>query len=175
MRDHIAYLKYILRHKWHVYKACRSLKVPLWTAIMHDWTKFLPSEWTPYVKNFYHTDGSKRGGKVTTVDQRLSFNDAWNSHQKRNKHHWQYWVLTNDNGARVVLPMPIKYIIEMVADWKGAGMAINGRDDVAEWYKKNGRNMYLHGSTRQAVECLVLGSGKQSHTRKHSQCRNITV
>ena len=27
--------------------------VPLWQAIIHDWTKFLPCEWFPYVQRFY--------------------------------------------------------------------------------------------------------------------------
>jgi hypothetical protein len=32
MLPHLRYLAYGLRHKWHV---------PLWQALIHDWTKFL--------------------------------------------------------------------------------------------------------------------------------------
>lgn len=52
-RDHFAYLRYVVRHKVAVFRACRMLGVPLWRAIAHDWTKFLPCEWTPYVRWFY--------------------------------------------------------------------------------------------------------------------------
>jgi hypothetical protein len=45
MQPHLRYLAYVLRHKWHVLIACRGLHVPLWQAIIHDWTKFLPCEW----------------------------------------------------------------------------------------------------------------------------------
>jgi len=53
MQPHLRYLAYVLRHKWHVFIACRGLHVPLWQAIIHDWTKFLPCEWFPYVQRFY--------------------------------------------------------------------------------------------------------------------------
>jgi hypothetical protein len=45
------------------------------------------------------------------------FDSAWNIHQKRNKHHWQYWVLIMDNGSIEALDIPEKYIKEMLCDW----------------------------------------------------------
>lgn len=85
MRRHWQYLKYVLRHKWFVFKACLQLGVPLWIAILHDWDKFLPDEWLPYARTFYAPDGTKQ--YVESVD----FARAWMKHQHRNKHHWQYW------------------------------------------------------------------------------------
>jgi hypothetical protein len=35
------------------------------------------------------------------------------------------------------LPMPEKFVREMVADWMGAGRAITGRWDVNDWYRPN--------------------------------------
>lgn len=52
-RDHFAYLRYVVRHKVAVFDACKMLDVPLWRAIIHDWTKLLPCEWMPYVRWFY--------------------------------------------------------------------------------------------------------------------------
>ncbi len=44
---------------------------------------------------------------------------------------------------------------EMVADWYGAGYAINGRDDLAEWFGKNLGKMALHRNTRLFVSDLI--------------------
>jgi hypothetical protein len=139
-------LRYVLRHKWFVFLACLRLKVPLWRAIAHDWDKFLPDEWFPYVHTFYRPDGSKQ--YVESVE----FAEAWNRHQKRNRHHWQYWLLTWDRGETVALEMPATDALEMLADWIGAGQAITGDPDPRPWYVKNASKIKLHRETRMAVE-----------------------
>jgi len=146
MKNHIAYLKYVLKHKWHVLAACPETKTSLWRGLFHDWTKFLPSEWKDYVYTFYAEDGSKR------YKENRGFYYAWNSHQKRNKHHWQYWLLKMDNGTLFPLEMPVKYVNEMLADWIGAGLAITGKRETKQWYERNKNKMILHERTRKYVE-----------------------
>lgn len=150
MIDHFAYLHYVLRHKWHVFRASRKLGVPLVQSILHDASKFLPSEWKPYVKCFYAPDGSKR------YNETPEFNAAWCAHQRRNLHHWQAWLLKEDEGGMFPIPMPMKYIREMVADWVGAGIAITGSNNVCGWYGKNWHKMKLHPVTRAKVEKLLV-------------------
>lgn len=146
---HINYLKYLLRHKFYVFVACLRVGASPWSGLVHDWSKFLSSEWLPYARCFYAPDGSKQ------YREDLSFNMAWNSHQKRNKHHWQYWLLTMDRGTTEALPMPRRFVLEMVADWMGAGRAITGAWEVGAWYEKNKGNMLLHVETRLLVESLL--------------------
>lgn len=167
MKAHWKYLCYVVRHKWFVFCYGLSLRVPLWQLIIHDWSKFLPSEWFPYVDYFYggpwvaanHGDQRLYIGERYTqpwVDRR--FNEAWNRHQKRQPHHWQFWLLTMDSGETVPLEMPERYVREMVADWMGAGRAINGyssRGTVSHWYSMNQDNMQLHSSTRERVSLLI--------------------
>lgn len=86
MKAHWLYLKYVIRHKWFVLLAGIQLRVPIWILIFHDWDKFLPDEWIPYVHCFYKPDGTKQ--YVESMD----FARAWMLHQHRNKHHWQYWL-----------------------------------------------------------------------------------
>jgi len=166
MRAHIAYLKYVLRHKWFVFQACLKWRVPLWQAIIHDWTKFTPSEWSPYVHSFYNPDGSKRrvrdaSGAYDPNKISLDFSYAWNHHEKNNPHHWGYWVVTSgDYGKMETLPMPEKYVREMIADWQGAGQAISGKGDPAKWYRENGARFLMHDDTRALVERL-LGYAQQ--------------
>lgn len=149
MRQHWAYLKYVLRHKYFVLLAGLKISAPIWPLIMHDLSKFRPSEWVPYAKCFYAPDGSKQ------YKETLNFTYAWNHHQKRNKHHWQYWLITWDRGTTGPLLMPSSYVYEMVADWMGAGRAITGKWEAKQWYKNNKENIQLHEDTKLFVESLL--------------------
>ena len=150
MKRYISYFRYVIRHKWFVKMACDILKIDsprVWA--LHDLSKFRPSEFIPYARCFYNSDGT---GRYEPDDW---FQHAWNHHQKRNRHHWQYWVLINDSGKQEALEMPQRYVEEMVADWAGAGRAITGKWEVAEWYEKNHHKMVLHENTRKKVETLL--------------------
>jgi len=153
IRRHLKYFKYLMHHKWFVYVAALKLRnAPLdlfWLSIIHDWSKFRLSEWNPYAECFYAPDGSKQ------YNESRDFTLAWNHHQKRNKHHWQYWIITWDRGITEAIPMHREYIWEMVADWMGAGRAITGRWEVKEWYVKNKDKMILHYETRVQVEEIL--------------------
>jgi len=146
MARHWQYLKYVLRHKLYVFQECMKLRVPFLMAIFHDWDKFMPDEWLPYARCFYAPDGSKQ------YQESEAFTLAWNLHQKRNKHHWQFWLITWDRGETEALPMPDLFRREMLADWRGAGRAINGKDDTIGWYTKQRDKMILHPETRAWVE-----------------------
>lgn len=148
MRAHLSYLGYVLRHKWFVFLACLNLRVPLHQAIIHDWQKFTPSEWGPYVHTFYAPDGT------TWYKPGRSFNYAWLHHQHYGPHHWQYWVLREDSGAIIALEMPDRFAREMVADWIGAGRAL-GKPDTVAWYLANYEKYVLHPDTRRRVEELL--------------------
>jgi hypothetical protein len=169
MRAHIAYLRYVLRHKWHVFRACLALRVPLHQAIIHDWVKFLPVEWFPYVRQFYghkpSEDEERRALMLgmsirTRAEIQASFDAAWNHHQKTQPHHWQYWLLITDQDEPRLRPLsiPQRFVLEMVADWWGAGMAINGKPEIETWYFANKDKMILEDGTRfrvtQAIQKL---------------------
>lgn len=175
MRPHVRYGCYLARHKWFVFVAClsRALLCPtlLWRGIIHDWSKFLPSEWFAYVQSFYG-----RGPELNQCEPcdrdfdikfeqaaiRYAFDCAWLKHQHRNSHHWQHWCLREDSGGVKVLKMPYVDMMEMVCDWEGAGRAITGKKGgTCDWYDDNRHIIQLHPDTRRAVE-MALGyqSGK---------------
>ena len=143
------YLKYVVRHKWFVLLASWRIGAPLLPAILHDLSKFRPSEWFPYSATFYSQDGTSQYNETS------SFNRVWLMHQHRNPHHWQYWVLRMDCGDTVPIEIPRRYVVEMVADWMGAGRAITGRWECSEWYAKNRDKIILHDNTRRLVDILI--------------------
>ena len=105
---YLKYLKYVLKHKWFVFIECCKMGIPL-RGLLHDVSKFLPSEFIPYAHYFYGTwcknedwHGDKRNYipyKWTEKGVEEAFNIAWLKHQKRNPHHWQYWLLVNDGSS----------------------------------------------------------------------------
>jgi len=150
LNQHLAYARYVIRHKCYVLRACRRTGTSLWRGLVHDLSKFLPSEWGPYAKTFYRPDGTSQ------YHETEEFNVAWLRHQRRNPHHWQAWLLVMDRGDILPMRMPMVYVREMIADWIGAGLAITGKMEVREWYSKSKDNMKLHPETRQLVEDLLV-------------------
>ena len=155
MKKHLQYARYLARHKWFVFVAGLRTKAPFWRLIIHDWSKFMPCEWFPYTEFFYGAKPTNETWKQWSKDR---FDDAWLHHQHFNPHHWQHWVLKNDNGTTRALYMPVKFVREMVADWMGAGRAITGKWEAQAWYEKNKDKMVLHVSTQQLVERLLENS-----------------
>lgn len=148
MKPHLRYASYVARHKWFVFRAGLKVGAPVWRLVIHDWSKMTRAEWTPYVRSFYGKQGR-------TPAVRAAFDAAWLHHQHRNAHHWQHWLLREDGGVLKTLPMPESLTREMVADWMGAGRAITGQWEVAEWYAKNADKIRLHSETRALVERLI--------------------
>lgn len=96
MLSHLRYFWYVMRHKYFVALECFNEGLSLKTAFLHDWDKLLPVEWFPYVHRFY---GKKNNGSVQ--DESLYKNALW-LHLRRNKHHWQHWLLIDVPFSRSV-------------------------------------------------------------------------
>lgn len=150
---HWRYLKKLLRHKWSVFQAGIRLGVPIWQLIIHDWHKFRPDEWLPYARTFE--------GK-TTIDRQPNpeFAIAWLLHQNRAPHHPEYWV-SRSGRIKGPLPMPERYIREMVADWLGASKVYDGKWPRSleswDWFQKNFEKMALHEHSKERARELLRG------------------
>lgn len=82
-----------------------------WQIILkHDASKSDSEEYDAYDNYFY---GNK------SFENTQNFNLAWLRHIHVNPHHWQHWVLINDDPKQgtICLDMPYNYIIEMICDW----------------------------------------------------------
>lgn len=149
MKWHFLYLMYFIKHKWFVFIACMKLGVPVIQALIHDLSKFTPSEWPIYVRYFHQRRAEFLAGKILYAKPDFDF--AWNHHQKANKHHFQHWLLIADDSSIRPIPIPERYAREMVADWLGAGRAKTGSWDIQSWIQKNGPGMKFHLETAKLV------------------------
>lgn len=166
IKRNLQYARYLVRHKWFVFQAGRAIGAPLWRLIIHDWSKLLPGEWPAYRNHFYAAP------EQNLYKSGRRFTRAWNLHLKRNAHHWQYWSVSNDDGTFTAIEIPDHFVREMVADWCGAGKAINGKWDAIEWFVDNQDKMRLHPRTRQLVvqyldKALFKLTGSFPHDYKH--------
>lgn len=144
------YFKYIVEHKKNVFIEC--WKGGLYThAFTHDMSKFLPSEFIPYANFFYNTDRYNSYNKSDENNENFLW--GWNHHQKRNKHHWNYWVSVTRKNEIVPVPMPEKYIKQMICDWKGMSRKFGG--NWIDYYNKNKENFILHPQTENTIERII--------------------
>jgi hypothetical protein len=112
----------------------------------HDVSKYLKDEYDAYDNYFY----GKKTEKVKT-----EFNYAWLHHIHNNPHHWQHWVLVNDEDGTHALEMPREYVIEMICDWWAFSHKSGNLYEIFDWYKSHKENMILHEKTKKLVEEIL--------------------
>ena len=157
---YLKYLKYVIRHKWYVAVECFKLGL-IWRGLCHDLSKFYPSEFVPYARYFYGKKTGIETGRDSSGHYKAGgapeekFNYAWLLHQKRNDHHWQWWYLVMDQDSDRCFPMSGDAILEMYADWCGAGLAIRGVSDPIGWYMSHKYKMRLHEKSRMTLEYIL--------------------
>ena len=84
-----------------------------------------------------------------------AFDRAWLAHIHANPHHWQHWMLQNDEDGLKILDMPYVFIIEMVSDWWAFSWKENKLDEIFNWYEKNKKGILLSDKTRNTLENIL--------------------
>lgn len=127
----------------------------------HDDSKYSVEEYDAYDQYFY---GGNRSYKVVQ-----DFNYAWLHHIHQNPHHWQYWVLINDDpgedengtpheypfGNVVALMIPLPYIFEMIADWWSFSWKSGNLFEIFNWYAEHRNYQYIHPESRKIIEAIL--------------------
>jgi hypothetical protein len=149
------YTNYIIEHKNNVIAAFEQIRpkieailpslIPALEKIIseHDKSKWLPDEYNAYADHFYRGTGTQK-----------EFDRAWLLHIHRNPHHWQHWLLKEDNGNTKALDMPFIYIIEMICDWHSFS-AKKPESTAFNWFKDNKYKMVLSEQTENDVTYFV--------------------
>lgn len=157
----IEYDNYLVEHRTNVAKGASWLRDNLPDCVAgyeqclsrfawdHDYSKDTPKEYDAYDQYFY-------GGRKTK-DVEEKFNEAWLHHIHSNPHHWQHWVLINDNPDEgiVALRIPYRYVIEMICDWWAFSWSKGNLYEIFDWYDKHKAYMKLHKDTRELVKEIL--------------------
>ncbi|MFR6047991.1 DUF5662 family protein [Lachnospira eligens] len=127
-------------------------------GMMHDLSKYSPSEFIPGVK--YYQDGHRSPNNAQREDEGVS--KAWLHHKGRNKHHFEYWIDYDVDGNSTILAgmkMPVKYVAEMFCD-RVAASRIYNKDkykdsDPLDYYIKGLGHYIMHPETDELLHNLL--------------------
>ena len=144
-------------HRRLVRKYCFKLGIYR-QGLMHDLSKYSPSEFIPGVK--YYQDGHRSPNNAQREDEGVS--KAWLHHKGRNKHHFEYWIDYDVDGSRTVLAgmkMPVKYVVEMFCDRIAASRIYNKEkykdSDPLDYYIKGLAHYIMHPETDALLHKLL--------------------
>lgn len=157
----VQYDQYLIQHKQNVSKGYRWIKENIPSLINglitddwqfdfnHDASKSQQDEYDAYDAYFY---GGNSSYKVVQ-----DFRKAWLNHIHRNPHHWQHWILINDdpNEGALIMEMPYEYIVEMICDWWAFSWQKGDLTEIFKWYDQHKDYMKLGDGTRKIVEDIL--------------------
>lgn len=109
----------------------------------HDLSKYSEEEFYPYARYFYLDKNNPVYKK--------EFDKAWNHHQKTNKHHWEYWLLRDDEKV-IPLDMPAEEIAHEICDWMSFGFKNGNLLNIGSYYQMNKGKMLMSPKTRKSLE-----------------------
>ena len=153
------HFKTITYHKYLVAKGCFGVGLYK-QGLLHDLSKYSPAEFWVGVKYF---QGDRSPNNAERED--IGYSSAWLHHKGRNKHHYEYWIDYNSRAKAedimVPVPMPKKYIAEMVMDRIAASKVYMGKNytdaSPLQYYYKGTDKAPIHEETRKVlVDILTL-------------------
>ena len=124
----------ITHHRILVMKGCFRVGL-IWQGLAHD---------------------LQHGHKNAGEHQEKGYSEAWMHHKGRNRHHYEYWTDMN-RFTRVYesVPMPRKYLVEMVMDRIAACRTYQGKayTDASAliYFDKSAEKQLMHQQTRQEL------------------------
>lgn len=106
------HLKTISTHKALVARYCFRMGL-IRQGLLHDLSKYSPTE---FLEGARYWQGNRSPNNAEREDTGVSL--AWLHHKGRNRHHFEYWIDYGINCDTIIrgVPIPRKYIAEMIAD-----------------------------------------------------------
>ena len=146
LKNIIGHFKVITKHRWVVFKLCCKVGQP-WRGLVHDLSKYSPTEFWEGVKYF-----NGKHSPITDCKKTEGYSKAWLHHKGRNKHHTDYWVDLSAPDKTPIIPYP--YVAEMLCDKLAAGIIYKGKDWTKEYeleYWLNERDKTLVNDQMEAL------------------------
>lgn len=147
----------ITKHRHMVMRMC--FKIGLYRqGLMHDLSKYSPTEFIRgciYYQGFKSPNNKEREVK--------GFSQSWLHHKGRNRHHFEYWLDYDhvDPSRFSGMPMPRKYIAEMICD-RIAACRVYEKEKYSEnspldfFLRGKGKELMHPETTRKELGFLLL-------------------
>lgn len=144
----------ITKHKCLVMGGCFRVGL-YWQGLTHDLSKYSRIEfWTG--ARYYQGNRSPN----TAEREEKGYSEAWMHHKGRNRHHYEYWTDMNRQTRQYEsVPMPRRYLVEMVMDRRAACITYQGKDytdaSALIYFDKSREKELMHPQTRQELGYLL--------------------
>lgn len=149
-----AHFRTITHHRHLVMLHCFKVGL-IGRGLLHDLSKYSPTEFRVGAKYYQGT----RSPNAAERDA-CGASTAWMHHKGRNKHHFEYWTdLHPEKLVYTAVPMPTKYLVEMVMDRMAACKTYEGRNytdaSALEYLHRARDTSLLHPDTKEKLEFLL--------------------
>ena len=148
------HFKTITIHRMKVCGACFRMGL-IWQGLTHDLSKYSPTEFRQGAKYY-------QGVRSPNAAEReeKGYSEARMHHKGRNRHHYEYWTdMSPQSKTYEAVPMPRRYLAEMVADRIAACKVYEGDSYTPEsalrYLLRSREKNLMHQQTRRELEFLL--------------------
>ena len=167
------HFKTITHHRILVCKGCFKIGL-YWQGLMHDMSKYSPTEFKVGLKYY---QGTRSPNNAEREDK--GYSSAWLHHKGRNEHHYEYWIDYSSRvpGGMLPVPMPRKYIAEMIMDRIAACKVYNGDNytntSALDYYKLGLDPAPMHDETRKWLEFFLNMLSEKGEKETYDYIKNV--
>jgi len=168
------HLKTINHHKWLVMQGCFRVGL-YWQGLTHDLSKYAPVE---FMAGARYYQGTRSPNTAEREDK--GYSESWMHHKGRNRHHCEYWTdLNRETRVYAPIPMPRKYLAEMVMDRRAACMTYQGkdyRDDSAlRYYERGLERNFMHEQTNRELQFLLTMLAEKGEKETFRYIKEVVI
>ena len=144
----------ITKHRWLVRGGCFRVGL-YWQGLTHDLSKYTPTEFRVGARYYQGTRSPNAAEREVK-----GYSEAWIHHKGRNRHHFEYWTdMSMETGKYEAVPMPRKYLAEMVMDRRAACMTYEGKNyssgSALRYFDRSRDKWLMHPQTRRELGYLL--------------------
>ena len=144
----------ITHHRWVVRGGCFRVGL-YWRGLTHDLSKYSPKEFMVGARYYQGTRSPNAAER-----EEKGYSEAWMHHKGRNRHHYEYWTdMSKETGRYEAVPMPRKFLVEMVMDRRAACIIYQGKNyhpsSALEYLEKSRDRTLMHPDTLRQLTFLL--------------------
>ena len=148
------HLRTINRHRRIVCQGCFQVGL-YWQGLTHDLSKYSLTEFRVGARYFQGTRSPNAAEREI-----IGYSEAWMHHKGRNRHHYEYWTDMHSVTKKYeAVPMPRKYLVEMVMDRRAACIVYQGESyhpsSALEYLERSRDRLLMHPETLKQLTYIL--------------------
>ena len=148
------HLRTVNHHRFLVMVGCFKVGL-IRQGLTHDLSKYSPTEFGIGIRYWQGTRSPNAAER-----EEKGYSEAWMHHKGRNRHHYEYWTDMHPvTKTYEAIPMPRKYLAEMVMDRIAACRTYQGKNytdgSALEYLDKSREQHLMHPETKKQLSFLL--------------------